>query len=178
MQTTNTNKYAMAGLGTLLLTMGLVVITNGLFSPRIPAKAGYELPGASEAKAATPDAGAKEEPLAPLLAKADAAKGQADAKACQACHDLSKGGVAKIGPPLWGVIGRPVASIAGFAYSDAIKAHGGNWDYEGVNKMIANPKTMIPGTKMAYPGEADPHKRADILAYLQTLSDAPVAFPK
>ncbi len=180
MQTSNANKFAMAIMGALLLTMGLGIFSNAVFAPHRAAKAGYELPGAQEAKAAAPAgaAVAAEEPLPVLLAKADPAKGQAGAKACQACHAFEKGAVAKVGPPLWGVVGRPVASIAGFAYSDGFKAMGGNWDYAGINKLITNPKADVAGTKMSYPGEPDPHKRADILAYLQTLSDSPVPFPK
>ena len=172
-------KYALTILPALLATMALGVISNGIFAPTIPAKPGYDLPGAVAETAAAPAAGGgAEEPLPVLLAKADPARGQADTKACQACHSFDMGGVAKVGPPLWGVVGRPVASIAGFGYSEGIKAMGGNWDYAGINKLITNPKLDIAGTKMSYPGEPDPHKRADILAYLQTLSDAPVPFPK
>lgn len=180
MQTTNGNKYLMAILGALLLTKGVGVFSAAVFAPHAMAKAGYDLPGAEAVAVAAPAgaAAAAEEPLPALLAKADPVKGQANAKACQACHGFEKGAVAKVGPPLWGVVGRPVASIAGFGYSDGIKAMGGNWDYAGINKLIASPKVYIAGTKMSYPGEADAHKRADILAYLQTLSDAPVAFPK
>ena len=190
METTNSNtvtvdylpnglKMALAIMPALLGTMALYVFSNAMFSHNPPAKPGFELPAGTEAAAAAPKAGgAPEEPLPILLAKADAAKGQADTKPCQACHSFDKGGVAKVGPPLWGVVGRPVASIAGFGYSDGIKAMGGNWDYVGINKLITNPKADIPGTKMSYPGEPDAKKRADILAYLQTLSDSPVPFPK
>ena len=112
-----------------------------------------------------------------MLAKADAAKGQADAKACEACHSFAKGGAAKVGPPLYGVVGRPVASIAGFSYSDGLKAVGGDWAYDKLDAWIAKPSAFAKGTKMIYPGEPDAQKRANILAYLQTLSDSPVPFP-
>ena len=123
-------------------------------------------------------AAAPEPPLAALLAKADAAKGQNDVKACQACHSFDKGGAAKVGPPLWGVVGRPVASVAGFAYSDAVKAIGGDWTYEKLNQWITKPAAMAAGTKMAFPGEPEATKRADILAYLQKQSDSPLPFPQ
>ena len=167
METTNSNKLALAVLGTLLLTMALGIFTNAVFSPHKAIKAGYDLPAAQEA-----------EPLPALLAKADPAKGANDTKPCQACHSFDKGGPAKVGPPLYGVVGRPVASIAGFAYSDVLKGMGGNWSYENIFNFIKSPKAMEPGTKMTFPGEPDAHKRADILAYLQTLSDSPVPFPK
>jgi cytochrome c len=179
METTDTNKFAMALLGTLLFTMALGIFSSAVFAPHKAVKAGYDLPGVQEAAATPPPtSAAPEEPLPVLLAKADATKGQADTKACQSCHNFEKGAGAKVGPPLWGVVGRPVASIPGFAYSDGLKAMGGDWTYEGINKLITNPKADVAGTKMSYPGESDPHKRADILAYLQTLSDKPVPFPK
>ncbi len=177
MYTTQFNKFAMALLGVLLLTMALGVVTNGVFAPHKSAKPGYDLPGEAVAEAAKP-ADSKEEPLPVLLAKADVAKGQADTKVCQACHGFEKGGVAKVGPPLYGVVGRPVASIAGFGYSEGIKAMGGAWSYESIYKFLTKPSALVAGTKMTYPGEPDAQKRADILAYLQTLSDSPVPFPK
>jgi cytochrome c len=173
------NSFALAVLGSILFAMLLVAFSNLVFSPRRPAVPGFALPsGGGESAAAPTGAAPPEAPLPALLAKADAAKGQQDAKVCTTCHNFEKGAAAKIGPPLWGVVGRPIASVAGFAYSDALKALGGNWTYEDLNKMISNPKSEASGTKMSYPGEKDPQKRADILAFLQTLSDSPVPFPK
>lgn len=105
-------------------------------------------------------------------------KGRQYANICETCHNVQKGGGAKIGPDLWGVVGRKIASVATFAYSDALKGVNGDWSYEILNKWITDPKAMAPGTKMNFPGEKDPHRRADILAYLQTLADKPVPFPK
>ncbi|MGO4871053.1 MAG: c-type cytochrome [Roseiarcus sp.] len=182
MQTTTANKIALAVLGTLLGTMALGVFANAVFAPAKLEKPGYELPSGpapAAATAAAPAAApAPEVSLADLLAKADPAKGQSYAKACEACHTFDKGGAAKVGPPLYGVVGRPVASIAGFSYSDGLKALGGDWTYETLNKWITKPSAFVKGTKMSYPGEPDAQKRADILAYLQTLSDSPVPFPK
>jgi cytochrome c len=178
METTNSNKLALAVLGTLLLTMALGIFTNAIFAPHKAVKAGYDLPAAVEAAAPAPANAAPEEPLPALLAKADPAKGANDTKPCQACHSFEKGAAAKVGPPLYGVVGRPVASIPGFSYSDTLKAMGGDWSYDKIFEFIKNPKVMEPGTKMTFIGEPDAHKRADILAYLQTLSDSPVPFPK
>jgi len=179
METTNSNKIVMGVLGVLLATKALGVFMSAVFYHPAPAKPGYALPAGTEAAApAAKGPAAPEEPLPALLAKADAAKGQADTKACQACHSFDKGGPSKVGPPLWGVVGRKVASVDGFAYSDSLKAAGGDWSYEALNHWIANPKGMASATKMAFNGEADAHKRADILAYLQTLSESPVPFPK
>jgi cytochrome c len=179
METTNGNKIALAVLGALLGTMVLGVLSNAIFSPQKPATPGYSLPGAEAAGSAAPAAAAAPAiPLPELLAKADPAKGANDAKACEACHNFEKGGGAKVGPPLWGVVGRPVASIAGFAYSDALNAMGGDWTYEKLNEWITKPSALASGTKMAFPGESDAAKRADILAFLQKQSDSPVPFPQ
>ena len=172
------NKTALAGLGSILFVILLIAFSNLVFAPNRPAVPGYALPtGETAAAPAAAAAPAPEEPLPVLLAKADAKKGAQDAKVCTTCHNFDKGGAAKVGPDLWGVVGRPIASVAGFAYSDSLKAMGGDWTYEKLDHWIANPKGMASGTKMAFPGEKEPQKRADILAYLQTLSDSPVPFP-
>ncbi len=179
METTNANKIALAVLGALLGTMALGVFSNAVFTPDKAAQPGYALAGGAPAAAPAAAApAAPEVPLPALLAKADAAKGQNYVKACEACHSFDKGGPVKVGPPLWGVVGRPVASIAGFSYSDAVKKIGGDWTYDKLNQWITKPSAMAPGTKMAFPGEAEATKRADILAFLQKQSDSPVPFPQ
>ena len=173
------NKIAGAILGTLMITMGLGIASGFVFAPHTPAKPGYDLPAApAQETAMSPDAAtAPAEPLPVLLAKADIGKGQAFAKACGACHNFEKGAAAKVGPPLYGVVGRKVASIEGFSYSDAMKAKGGEWTFDDINKFITNPKGYVAGTKMGYAGEQNPEKRADIIDYLHTLSDSPQPLP-
>lgn len=172
------NRVALTVLGSILFAMLLVAFSNLVFMPRIPKVPGFALPSGGEATAEAPKAeGPAEVPLPALLAKADAKKGEADAHVCLTCHNFEKGAAAKVGPPLFGVVGRPVASVAGFSYSDSLKGVGGDWTYEKLNQMIANPKSVASGTRMSFAGEKEPQKRADILAYLQTLSDSPVPFP-
>ena len=108
-------------------------------------------------------------PLPVLLANASASAGEGQAKKCQACHNLQEGAGPKIGPDLYGVVGRKVASVAGFAYSDAMKEHGGDWTFEALNTFIDNPKKDVPGTKMAFAGIKNDQDRADLLVYLNTL---------
>ncbi len=172
------NKIAGAALGTLLFTMVLGISADAVYSPKKPEKPGYDLPALAEAPAGGGEAPAAAVPLPVLLAKADPKKGEANAKACTACHVFDKGGAAKVGPPLYGVVGRAKASVASFAYSEALKAKGGDWSFEDLSKFIANPKGYVNGTKMAYAGEKDPGKEADIIAYLRSLSDSPVPLPQ
>ena len=174
------NKIAGAVLGTGLLVFGLKLLGGGLFSSEIPEKPGFMIAtaDAQSADAKPADAGAPALSLGTLLAKADKSSGEAKAKACQACHDFTKGGPNKVGPNLYNVVGRNMASVDGFAYSDGFKAMGGKpWDYEALNAWVKNPKEMVKGTKMAFAGIANDQARADVLAYLGSLSDAPKPFP-
>ena len=171
------NKIAGGVLGALLVTMGLGIFAGYLYSPSEPAKPGYDLPMAAAEGSETDAKPAPVEPLPVLLAKASVEKGESFAKACGACHNFEKGAGPKVGPPLYGVVGRPVGSIAGFSYSDAIKGKGGDWTLDKINAFITSPKTYAPGTKMTFAGESDPQKRADIVDYLHTLSDNPEPLP-
>lgn len=96
----------------------------------------------------------------------DAAKGKKIFARCGPCHSL-EANVNKVGPSLHGIIGRASASIADFKYSDAMKASNLTWDAATLDKYLANPKTLIPGNKMAFPGIPKPEDRANIIAYLK-----------
>ena len=175
----NVNRFALSALGAVLFVMLLTAFSNLVLSPRTPKVPGFALPtsGPATETAAAPKA-APETPLPVLMAKADVAKGENDVKICATCHNFKEGAGAKIGPDLWNVVGRPVATFPGFVYSDGLKKIGGDWTYDKLNAWISDPKAMAPDTKMAFAGEKDEKKRADILDYLHTLSDKPVALPK
>lgn len=107
-----------------------------------------------------------------LLASADSERGKRTAQVCMACHDLSRDGANRIGPALWGVVGRPVASHAGFAYSSAMQQHGGAWNYAALDRFLARPSEAVPGTKMTFSGLRNPRERANVLAFLASLGSA------
>ena len=175
------NKIAGAVLGTALVVFGLNELSKIIYHAPEPEKQGFaievaEAAGSGEAAAETPAAPA--ESLGTMLAAADAAKGQTVFKACAACHDGSKGGPNKVGPNLWGIVGRMHGSHEGFSYSEAMAALKDKpWTYEALNEFLTNPKAAVPGTKMAYGGLKKDADRANLLAYLATLSDSPVPFP-
>jgi cytochrome c len=113
-----------------------------------------------------------------LLATADPKQGEADAGLCKVCHSFEKGGPVMVGPDLYDVIGRKIASVEGFAYTPALKAHEGEWTYEKLDPWLKNPQAFAPGTMMAFPGVPDAKKRADIIAFLRTKSDSPPPLPE
>ena len=174
------NKMAGAVLGTALLVFGLKELAGEIYHSEAPEKPGFviEVAEAATGGEATGGEEAATVSLGTLLASADATKGAAAAKACAACHDFTKGGPNKVGPNLWDVVERPHGSHEGFSYSDAIKAKSGEkWTYEALSEFIKAPKDAVPGTKMAFGGIKKDQTRADLLAYLASLSDAPKPFP-
>ena len=172
------NKIAGAVLGTGLFLVALNITAEAIFAPHQPAKPGFEIEVKPQAAATIPGTpAAPEEPIEKLLANAAADRGQADTKACAACHNFQKGGPNGIGPNLYGAVGRAKASAPGFNYSDAMKAKGGEWTIGDLNKFLTNPKEFVPGTKMTFAGLPRGSQRADVIAYLNSLSDNPKPLP-
>lgn len=175
------NKIAGAVLGTLLFLMGVGMFSSAIFHRSHPEKPGYDLPVAEASTGGKPEAAAAAVPVAELLAKADPAKGEALAKqACSVCHSFEEGGPVKQGPSLYGVVNRPMASVAGFSYSSSLQERAKTdqtWTFEHLNTFITNPRGYASNTKMAYPGQKNDGRRADILAYLRTLSHSPAPLP-
>jgi cytochrome c len=174
------NKMAGAVLGTALVVLGLKELASIIYHSETPEKPGFAIEVAEAATGGQATGGPETATvsLGTLLASADTTKGAAAAKACAACHDFTKGGPNKVGPNLWDVVERNHAAHDGFAYSDAMKAKSAEkWTFEALNEFIKAPKQAVPGTKMAYGGVKKDQTRADLLAYLATLSEAPKPFP-
>ncbi|MFG1278352.1 c-type cytochrome [Xanthobacter autotrophicus] len=171
------NKIVGAVLGTLALTLGLGIVSQILFAPEAPAKPGFDIVVQQGASGGAAPAKAAEVPIEQLFATASVEKGAAAAKKCAACHNFQEGAGAKVGPDLYGIVGRPVASAAGFAYSAAMKAKGGDWTALALNTFLTSPKAAVPGTAMAFAGIPKEAERADLIAYLNSLSHDPKPLP-
>jgi cytochrome c len=177
------NKIIGALLGTVFVIFSISLVSDSLFYSPNPEKPGFAI----EAQEAPAAGGAEKKenpakaPIAPLLAKADVDKGASIFKRCEACHDATKGGPNKVGPNLYGVVGRPIASHAGYSYSAAMKdfSDGGkkHWDYQLISEFITKPKAEVPGTAMGFAGLSKIEERADVIAYLRTLADSPEPLP-
>lgn len=165
------NKIAGAVLFSVLVVLGVKNLADYLYhvEPANPQAFVVEGVAAAGGEGGAAAAAPAEEPLPVLLAKADKAKGEAQSKKCQACHNLQEGAGAKIGPDLYAVLGRPVASAAGFAYSEAMKKKGGKWTLEELFHFVKDPRGYVSGTAMSFAGIKDPQQRADLLVYLNTL---------
>jgi cytochrome c len=172
------NKIAGAVLGTALMVFGLKGAADIIYHSEKPEKPGFAIDVADAATGGGTDGGTAAVSLGTLLAAADPKKGEAASKACAACHTFPNGGPNKVGPNLWNIVERPHASHEGFPYSEAMKAKApAPWTYEALDAFIKDPKGAVPGTKMTFGGLKKDTTRADLLAYLATLSDSPKPFP-
>lgn len=155
-------------------TVGVnLVVQHRLEKPAIvtPAAPGAEAAAAAPKPVPLP-------PIAPLLAKADVATGEATVKKlCSSCHTFNEGGHAIVGPNLYNVVGGPHAHMEGFNYSAGMKAMKGPWTYDELNEWLHQPSAYVPGTRMAFAGIKNDQERADVIDYLHTLSHNPVPLP-
>ncbi len=172
------NKVLAAILTAGIIASGTGVVSRIIYHPHEPEKNAYPIEvtetAGGGAKAAKEEAAP---PIAVLLQSASAEKGATIVKACHACHNLGKGDPNKIGPHLYGVLGRDVASVSDFSYSDALKKVGGKWDYDRLNEFLTSPKAFAPGTKMTFIGLKKPEDRADVILFLRSLADSPEPLP-
>lgn len=175
------NKIAGAVLSAMLvIAAGKTIVDIGLHK-HAPEKAGWALPITEvKTKAAEPEVAFDAKAVLASLPKASAENGRDVFKKCLACHTPDKGGRNLVGPNLWGVVGRKIAQMPGFNYSEGMKAHPGatEWSWEELAKYLHSPAQTIPGNRMQFPGVKDNVDLADLLAYMRTLSDTPAPLPQ
>jgi cytochrome c len=172
------NKVLGALLGTCLVLLAVHIASGAIFSTPTPAKPGYEIVVKAEQPGQQEAAKPAEQPIENLLATASVEHGAQVAKQCGICHNFQEGQGPKIGPDLYGVVGRKIASVANFNYSAALKGMNGTWTFDELNTWLTDPRGMVPGTAMTFAGLASEKQRADVIAYLDTLSKNPVPLPK
>ena len=179
MDNLRTNKILAAFLLAGLLAMGGGKIADILVPKQELAENAYpievkELAGSGHSVASS-DKGP--EPILGMLASADVQAGMKLAKKCTACHEFDEDGKNKTGPMLWNIVGASMGMKDGFQYSDALIDMGGEWDYSSLNAFLYKPKAYIKGTKMNFAGLKKPADRANMIAYLRSLAETPIALP-
>jgi cytochrome c len=157
-----------------IVALGSSILAGEVYHNERPEQMGFPIEGVEQEGEEGAEA---EQPIAVYLAQADPAHGQQVFAKCTACHNADKGGANALGPNLWGVLGEPVGKGKGFAFSDALAKVGGNWNFDNLSAWLASPKKFAPGTKMTFAGLSNPQDRADVIAFLNSKSDAPQPLP-
>jgi cytochrome c len=157
-----TNTFLGWTLFAAIVALGSTILTGEYFREETPEAGGYAVADA------TPGAGAggAEAAKPTNFAAGDPAKGAEIFKKCASCHTITSGGANGIGPNLYGVMGKKHGHVAGFAYSAGMLAKPGNWDFEGMDAWLKNPKKYVEGTKMSFAGLSKPEDRADLIVYI------------
>lgn len=162
-----TNTIAGWALAGGIAALGLSIVGGMIFHSERPEKMGYPIEGVEEAGEG--GAAGPAVPIATLLASADVAKGEQVFKKCMACHTVAEGGANGIGPNLYNSVGKAHGHVAGFAYSDALKAVPGTWTFEALDAWLLSPRKYAPGTKMTFAGLPSAEDRANVIVYLNSL---------
>ena len=171
------NKIIAAILITVLLVLGIGKISDVIFHVEKPNIAGYEVEVGLSGTNASQASVETQVDISALLALGDAEDGKKVFKKCAACHSINADGGNKIGPKLWGVMFRPVGSIADYKYSKALSSYGKEWTWEEMNGFLIKPSKWIKGNKMGFAGLKKDEDRASVILYLNQNSDSPKELP-
>ena len=175
------NKIIVSVVFAIILVVGINKITDVIYYVEKPEKSAYEISVtttvASSTGAEASSVSSDSENIMALFASTSASEGKAVFKKCAACHSIAEGGANKIGPALWGVIGRKSGSFPDYKYSKAMVAYGKEWTFEEMNSYLIKPQAYIKGTKMAFAGLRKEKDRASVIKYLNLNSDNPLPLP-
>jgi len=171
------NKIIVSIILAVILVLGINKITDVIFHVEKPEKSAYQIASTStttttETTSASSSSGSGE--IMALLASASVADGEKVFKKCAACHSIAKGGGNKIGPALWGVLGRQAGSVSDYKYSKAMAAHGKTWSFEEMNSFLIKPRDWIKGTKMSFAGLKSKNDRVAVILYMNEKTDSPL----
>ena len=172
------NKIIVSVVLAIILVLGINKIADSIFHVEKPEKSAYQVTNvttvasttSTEANSTTSDTGN----IMVLFASTSAAEGEKVFKKCAACHSINEGGANKIGPALWGALGRKVGSLPDYKYSKAMAAYEKSWSFEEMNGFLIKPKDWIKGTKMSFAGLKNPKERAAVILYMNENSNAPL----
>ena len=170
------NKILVSIVFAVILVLGINKITDVIYQVQKPENSAYQVNVSTVESTETQESSGSSQDgdIMALFASVSAADGAKVFKKCAACHSISKGGANKIGPALWGVIGRKAGAISDYKYSKALVAHGKIWSFEEMNGFLIKPKEWIKGTKMAFAGLKNVKDRAAVILYMNENSDSPL----
>tara|TARA_Y100000590_G_scaffold326317_1_gene370341 strand:+ start:1088 stop:1618 length:531 start_codon:yes stop_codon:yes gene_type:complete len=172
------NKIIVSIIFALVLILVINKITDVIYYVEKPEKSAYQVESvttvASNENNNTNSETSNSDNIMALFTSTSAADGAKVFKKCAACHSIAQGGANKIGPALWGVMGRQAGSVPDYKYSKALAAYGKAWSFEEMNGFLLKPKDWVKGTKMSFAGLKNEKERAAILLYLNENSDNPL----
>ena len=174
------NKIVVSILLALVLVLGINKITDVIYYVEKPEKSAYQVTGiittSNTTAIETSSENLEEGNIVALFASTSSADGAKVFKKCAACHSITQGGGNKIGPALWGVLGKQAGSTANYKYSKAMLSHGKKWSFEEMNGFLLKPKDWIKGTKMSFAGLKNAKERAAVILYMNENTDNPLPF--
>ena len=172
------NKIIVSVVFAIILVLGINKIADVIFYVEKPEKSAYQVANvdnvSGSTSAETSSESSESENIMALFASANAQEGAKVFKKCAACHSIAEGGANKIGPALWGVLGRKIGSAPGYKYSKAMAAYDKNWSFEEMNGFLIKPKEWIKGTKMAFAGLKNAKERAAVILYMNENTNNPL----
>ena len=172
------NKIVVSIVLAIILIVGINKITNSIYYVEKLEKSAYQIDSdievASTTSAETNSSGSAEKNIMALFASTNSSEGEKIFKKCAACHSITQGGANKIGPSLWGVLGRKAGSVSDYKYSKGMIAYAKPWSFEEMNGFLLKPKDWVKGTKMSFAGLKNVKERAAVILYMNENTNNPL----